>query len=333
MDIVELEEFLSRPDEAVIAAIKNLKGDIAILGAGGKMGPTLAMMLKRADRERRVYAISRFSDASLERRLKENDIDTIKCDLLDRSAYKKLPAVENVYYLAGMKFGATGNEPLTWAMNAYVPALVSEYFADSRLVIFSTGNVYPFTDAKSGGASEETLPGPIGEYAQSCLARERIFQYFSQKNKTPMTIIRLNYANEPRYGIIVDLTQKILKDEPIDLTMGFVNLIWQRDANSYIARAISIADSPPEILNVAGPETISVFELSKMIGRHISKEPRFVNNPADNALLSNAGKCFKLFGYPQMSLLEMVERITDWIKSGGQLLGKETKFQVRNGKF
>ncbi len=333
MNVVELERLLSEPDERVIEIVKRLKGDIVVLGAGGKMGPTLSIMLKRSAPEKKVYAVSRFSDEQVEKRLQANDIETIRCDLLDRNEYEKLPNVENVFYLVGMKFGSSGNEPLTWAMNAYVPALVAEHFRNSRIVVFSTGNVYPFVGTKSGGATEQTPVGPIGEYAQSCLARERIFQYFAHKNKMPMTIIRLNYANEPRYGIIVDLATKLIKGEPIDLTMGFVNLIWQRDANSYIACAIDIAGVPAEILNVAGPETISVSELAKIIGRRIGKEPIFVNEPAETALLSNAGKCFRLFGYPQMSLLEMIERITDWVMSGGELLGKETKFQVRDGKF
>ncbi len=332
-NITKLEEQLSQPDQKTKEIINSLDGDIIVLGAGGKMGPTLSMMLKRSAPSKKIYAASRFTDSEVEAHIKSYGIETIKCDLLDKNSYKNLPLVENVYYLVGMKFGSSENQPLTWAMNAYIPSLVADYFKKSKIIILSTGNVYPFTDIRTGGATEQTLPDPIGEYAQSCLARERIFQYFSETHQTPMTIIRLNYSNEPRYGIIVDLALKILNDELIDLTTGYVNLIWQRDANSYIARSIILAKSPPEILNVTGPETVSVHQLAILIGNLLNKTPKFTNSPAQDALLSNASKCFKIFGYPQTTLLEMTEQIVSWLKSGGKLLGKETKFQVRNGKF
>jgi nucleoside-diphosphate-sugar epimerase len=336
-----LEDILSEPTEATKKVVADLSGDIAVLGAGGKMGPTLVMMLKKASGNKKIYAVSRFSDkavrSSIERHRKASltgaQIETIEADLLDESNYRKLPNVENVFYLAGMKFGSTGDQPLTWAMNSYMPALVARHYKDSRIVAYSTGNVYPLVEITGGGATEQTTPEPIGEYAQSCLGRERMFEYFSQLNKTPVTLIRLNYANEPRYGIIVDLTLKILNNEPIDLTMGAVNLIWQRDANDYIIRSISLAKSPPAILNVTGPETISIRRLAEQIGETLSKKPKFVSHEATSALLSNASFCLSTFGPPQITLEQMVSMITEWVTAGKKTLNKPTKYEIRNGKF
>jgi nucleoside-diphosphate-sugar epimerase len=232
-----------------------------------------------------------------------------------------------------MKFGATGNQPLTWAMNAYVPAFVARQYNRSRIVALSTGNVYPFVEPRSGGAREEETPGPVGEYAQSCLARERIFQYFSSCFGTAVTLIRLNYANEPRYGILVDLTLKILHDEPIDLTMSSVNLIWQGDANNYIIQALSIAASPPGILNVTGPETLKVRDIAQRIGGVLGKQPRFIAQEAATSLLSNASKCVERFRKPTMGLDDMIGSIVTWVAAGKPVLGKPTKYNVRDGRF
>lgn len=328
-----LEDILSEPAEATKKVLANLAGDIVVLGAGGKMGPTLAMMLKKASSKKNIYAVSRFADKAVKTRIEQAAVKTIEIDLLDESVYQQLPNVENVFYLVGMKFGVTGNQPLTWALNSFLPGLVARHYKDSRMVVFSTGNVYPLVDIESGGATEKTPCEPIGEYAQSCLGRERIFQYFSQLNHTPTTIVRLNYANEPRYGIIVDLTLKILNNEPIDLTMGAVNFIWQRDANNYIIPAISLAQSPPAILNVTGPGTILIRQLAKQIGKELGSEPKFVSQEAQTALLSNASYCFSLFGYPKMSLDEMVSLIVKWVASGKKILDKPTKYDIRDGKF
>jgi len=328
-----LEDILSEPTEATRKALAQTSGDIVVLGAGGKMGPTLAMMLKKASSDKNVYALSRFSDKAVRGRIEQAGIETIELDLLDESHYSQLPNVANVFYLAGMKFGATGNQPLTWALNSFLPALVARYYKDARIVAFSTGNVYPLVDMNSGGATEETAPDPVGEYAQSCLGRERMFQYFSQLHGTPVTLVRLNYANEPRYGIIVDITQKILNDEPIDLTMGAVNLIWQRDANDYIIRAIGLAKSPPFILNVTGPDTVSIHQLAEQIGKKLDREPKFVSQEAKTALLSNASFCLSAFGYPQTTLEQMVSLIVKWVVSGKKVLCKPTKYDIRNGKF
>jgi nucleoside-diphosphate-sugar epimerase len=328
-----LEHILSEPTQATKNVLGGLEGDIVVLGAGGKMGPTLAMMLKKAADQKTVYAVSRFSNKAVKSRIEQAGIKTVELDLLDESHYFELPDVEDVFYLAGMKFGATDNQPLTWALNSFMPALIARHYKDARIVVFSTGNVYPLVDINRGGATELTAPDPVGEYAQSCLGRERIFQYFSQLNGTPTTIIRLNYANEPRYGIIVDLTRKILKDEPIDLTMGAVNLIWQRDANDYIIRSISLAQSPPAILNVTGPDTVMVRQLATQIGRELNKKPAFISTESQTALLSNASYCSSIFGYPQMKVEEMVSVIVKWVTSGKPVLDKPTKYDIRDGKF
>jgi len=328
-----LEDLLSEPWKATREMLAQLPGDVAVLGAGGKMGPTLTLMIKKAAPRKTVYAVSRFSDRALRDRIAGRGIEIVEADLLDESVYARLPDAPNVFFLAGMKFGATGNQPLTWAMNVYVPALVAQRYRASRLVALSTGNVYPFVDPKSGGATETDAPVPVGEYAQSCLGRERIFAYFSARFAMPVTLIRLNYANEPRYGILVDLTQKVLHDEPIDVTMGTVNLIWQGDANNYILRALSSAASPPAILNVTGPQTLAVRDLARRIGRLLGKEPRFVAQEATTALLSNASNCVACFGPPATALDEMIHSIVTWVAAGKPVLNKPTKYNVRDGRF
>jgi len=328
-----LEDILSEPTEATKKIVAGLTGEIVVLGAGGKMGPTLAMMLKKASPDKRIYAVSRFSDKAVRSRIQRAQVETIEADLLDESQYHNLPDVENVFYLAGMKFGSTGNQPLTWALNSFVPALVARHYKNSRIVAYSTGNVYPLVDIAGGGATEQTAPEPVGEYAQSCLGRERMFEYFSQLYKTPVTLVRLNYSNEPRYGIIVDLTFKILNEEPIDLTMGAVNLIWQRDANDYIIRAITLAESPPAVLNVTGPDTISIRNLAEQICNTLGKKPKFVSRGAPSVLLSDASYAFSKFGPPQTALEQMVEMIAKWVAAGKKTLNKPTKYEIRNGKF
>ena len=327
-----LEDELSEPWGRPAEAARLIDGDILVLGAGGKMGPTLARLLRRAAAGT-VHAASRWSDGAARERLERAGVRTAAVDLLDRDAYRGLPEAATVYYLAGMKFGASARQDLTWAMNAYVPALVAERFRDSRIVVFSTGNVYPFVPVESGGAREDTQPEPVGEYAQSCLARERMFQYFSGRYGTPATIVRLNYANEPRYGIIVDVASKILRDEAVDLSMGHVNLIWQGDANNYIAAAAGLAASPPAILNVAGAGTVRLRDLAARLGNLLGREPRLAGREQPTALLADASRCFGLYGPPRASLEWMTERIAGWLAAGGRTLGKPTKFQVRDGRF
>ena len=333
VDEYGLEAVLSDVTNQTKERISGLDGDIVVLGAGGKMGPTLAMMLKKAAGRKNVYAVSRFSDKAVRDRLEKAGVKTIVADLLNEADYKQLPDVKNVYYLVGMKFGATGKEPLTWAMNTFVPALVARHYKNARIVVFSTGNVYPFVKIRSGGPKEDTPPAPIGEYAQSCLGRERIFQYFSQRYNTVATIVRLNYANEPRYGIIVDITQKILNGEPIDLTTAAVNLIWQRDANDYIAQSITLAKTPPTILNVTGDNIVMVRRLACQIGKELGRKPKFTGNQSPTALLSDAAYCFSEFGPPKTSLTEMLSIIAQWVAAGKGTLAKPTKYDVRSGNF
>ena len=333
LDEHALEDILSQPSDSTKEIVAGLDGDIVVLGSGGKMGPTLCMMLKKGSSNKKIYAVSRFSDEDVRNRIEDMGVETVQIDLLDESLYCQLPDVKNVFFLAGMKFGASGNQPLTWAMNSFLPGIVARHYKKSRIVVFSTGNVYPLFDINSGGPSEDTAPEPIGEYAQSCLGRERIFEYFSQLNNTPMTIIRLNYANEPRYGIIVDLTRRIINYEPIDLTMGAVNIIWQRDANDYIIRSISLAKSPPTILNVTGQDILLVRKLAEQIGKELKIKPRFISQRAQTALLSNASLCINKFGPPQTELSEIISLIVKWVASGKTVLNKPTKYDIRNGKF
>jgi len=328
---------LIEPSQSLVEQFKRLDGDIIILGIGGKMGPDLARMAKeaidRAGVKKKVIGVSRFSSGDLRQKLESFGIETIACDLLDDGQLNSLPDVKNVIFLAGKKFGTKGNEYYTWAMNSYLPGRVAEKFKNSRMVIFSTGNVYPLVSVKSGGASEENPTGPVGEYAQSCLGRERVFEYFSRKYNIPMTFFRLNYANDLRYGVLYEVASAVQEGRPIDLRMGHVNLIWQGDANEYALRALSITKSPPCIINVTGPETVSIRWLAERFGEGFGKKPIFVNEEEDTALLSNAGKAHQLFGYPKVSLCQMIDWQIEWLKSGGEVLNKPTHFQEREGEY
>ena len=333
----QLELYLSEPTDEVIASIAALEGDILILGVGGKMGPTLAKQAKRAIElagiAKKVIGVSRFSTQGLREGLHEAGIKTIAADLLSEDCLQNLPDTQNVILMAGRKFGSTGNEHLTWAMNGYMPGRVAEKFRSSRLVIFSTGNVYPLTPVSHGGATESSQIAPIGEYAQSCLSRERICTYFSLQYDTPMTILRLNYAIDLRYGILLDIAEKVYAEEPISLEMGNVNVIWQGDANAIALRAFAHCQSPPLVLNVTGPETVSVRSLALRFGTLFNKSPNFEDQEAETALLSNASQCHRLFGYPHVSLEQMIEWTAEWIRIGGTTLQKPTHFEVRDGKF
>ena len=333
MDEKGLEGLLSELTEGTRKVVGGLSGDIVVLGAGGKMGPTLAMMLKKAAPGKTVYAVSRFGDAAVKERLEAAQVQTVTADLLEQGSYAGLPDVPNVYYLVGMKFGSAQNEAMTWALNSFVPGLVAQHYRKARIVVFSTGNVYPCVSNDSGGAREDTPPNPVGEYAQSCLGRERVFQYFSQTNNTPMVIDRINYANEPRYGVIVDMVRSILNDEPIDVSTGAVNLIWQRDANDYIAQSITRADVPAAIINVTRAETYMLRDVAQRIGELLGKKPGFTSTEMPTSFIANASRCAKLFGAPKTTLAEMVEMITRWVAAGKDVLGKPTKFSVRDGKF
>jgi len=334
----ELEDLLSRPDEATASAIAALDGDLLILGASGKMGPSLARLARRAIDQagvkKRVIAVARFTNDRLLSEFAAQGIEAIASDLLDRGSLDQLPDIENVIFMAARKFGTSGEEHLTWAMNTYLPGLVAERYRDSRIVTFSTGNVYPLRQLVDGGAVETTAVAPVGEYAQSALGRERMFEYGSMRWHTPVVILRLNYAVELRYGVLVDIGRSVFERRPIDLGMPRVNVIWQRDANSWCLRSFAHCQSPPLVLNITGPETLSVRELALEFGQHFGVEPTFVSSTeVSSALLSDVNKARGLFGSPTVRPKEMIEWIANWIRDGGAALNKPTHFQTRDGKF
>jgi len=337
MDVTSLYQQLLKPSDALLSAITRLDGDIIILGVGGKMGPALAKLAKEAidtlGLKKDVIGVARFSEPGLQNELERHGIKTYSTDLLDDAQLQKLPNVKNVLYLAGMKFGTTGKEALTWAMNSYLPGRVAEKFKDSRIVAFSTGNVYPLMPVTSGGANENQVTAPIGEYAQSCLGRERIFQYFSVKNNTPILIYRLNYANDVTYGVLLDIAKAVKEQRPIDLRMGYVNVIWQGEANEFAIQSLHHCTVPSTILNITGPEVVSVKSIAGEFGSLFHTKPSFINEEQSTALLSNASKSFRLFGPSKVSLKQMIEVIAEWVKTGGKTLDKPTHFQEREGKF
>ena len=334
----ELEELLSRPDDQTVEAMRALDGDLLILGAGGKMGPSLVRLARRAcDRagvKKRIIAVARFSNPKLPGELAEANIETVTCDLLDREALAKLPDIPNVIFMAARKFGTSGGEHLTWAMNTYLPGLVADRYRDSRIVAFSTGNVYPLRSISEGGAHETTPVGPVGEYAQSALGRERMFEYGSAQWGTPGVILRLNYAVELRYGVLVDIGLAVFEKRPVNLAMPRVNVIWQGEANSWCLRSFAHCQTPPLILNITGAQALSVRELALQFGRQFGLEPIFtLPDEGSSALLSDSSKARKMFGDAEVSPTQMIAWIAGWIRQGGPLLNKPTHFQARDGKF
>lgn len=335
--VQELEENLSRPSPALVEEMAQLDGDLMILGAGGKMGPSLVRMacraLREAGRSSTVHAVSRYSNPESKREIEAAGGDAIAIDLLEPGALDTLPDARNLIYMAATKFGTSGREFLTWAQNAYLPGLVGSRYRDSRIVAFSTGNVYPLVPVTSGGSVESDPVGPVGEYAQSCLGRERLFEYASHVYGTEVLLYRLNYAVELRYGTLVDIALAVHGGEPIDLAMGHLNVIWQRDANEAALRSLALASSPPRVLNVTGPETVSVRRVALALGELLGREPELVGEEQDTALLSNAGQAHRLFGYPSTTLQEMIELVAAWVKADGVTHGKPTKFGERTGRF
>ena len=337
VDLKQLEQDLTKPSAALIADIKKIEGDIILLGIGGKMGVSMGKLavdaLKAAGMNNRVIGVSRFSDAKAKAELEAVGVETIACDLLNDAELQQLPDAKNVIYLAGNKFGTTGKEGFTWAMNAYLPGRVAEKYKNSNIVAFSSGNVLPFVPVTSGGVAENVTPEPIGEYAQSCLGRERIFEYFAKQNQTPILIYRLNYAVDFRYGVLMEIAKSVLSEKEIDLTTENVNVIWQGDANEIALRSLLHCEAPAKILNVTGPEILSIRWIAEEFGKIFNKSPKFINQPAGSALLNNASECHRLFGYPKVTIREIIDITATWINNGGDEFGKATHFQERGGKF
>jgi len=336
-DVQQVENALSEPTDEVIATMRKMKGDMIILGVGGKMGLTIARMAKRssdaAGIKRRIIGVSRFSSGDVESRLQTHGIETVRCDLLDGKQVDKLPEAPNVLYMAAQKFGTTGDQPTTWAINTGVPMLVGRRYGRSRIVVFSSGNVYPLTPIRNGGSVETDEVQPIGEYANSVLGRERIFDYYSRELGSPTALIRLFYSHDMRYGVLVDMAEYVWNEKPIDLSMGHVNVIWQRDANAMTLRAFDHVSVPSAIFNVVGDEVVSVREACNKFGQIMGKKPRFVGEEAENALLGNGKASFELIGRPTVAADEMIQCIADWIMQSGESFEKPTHFQTRDGKF
>lgn len=332
-----LEERLSRPTPEAVREIGQLKGDLVILGVGGKMGPTLARMARRAldqaGLRHRVIGVARFSDARSRQSLEAAGVLAVPCDLLDRSQVLKLPDAAGVISAVGQKFGTTGAEATTWATNAYLPGLIAERYRGVPTMAFSTGNVYPLVPVDSAGATEETPPGPVGEYAQSALGRERMFEYFCRRDGTPTSIYRLNYAVELRYGILLEIALKVWNGTPIDVRMGYVNVIWQGDANAIALRMLFLGSTPPRIYNVTGTETLAVRDLAERFGELLGKKPVIEGQEAATALLSNPMRAVDRFGAPRTGINRMIGWVADWVKNNGRTLNKPSHFETRDGKF
>ncbi len=335
--VEQLEELLSRPAPWLVEALSRLEGDIVVLGVSGKMGPNLARMARRASdaagRRRRVIGVARFSDPQARKALEAHGVETIQGDLLDPALVEALPDAPNVVYMVGVKFGTTGNEPFTWAVNTCVPALVCRKFRRSRIVAFSTGNVYGLAPAGGRGSIEGDPFRPCGEYAMSCLGRERIFEFFAHALGTPMVLVRLNYAVELRYGVLLDLAQTIMRGEAVDLSMGYANVIWQGDASAMALAALGAAASPPLPLNVTGPERLSIRAVCAELARQLGQPVRFTGVEAADALLSDARAAIGRFGPPSVTPQQMIAWIVHWLRHGGATLGKPTHFDSRDGRF
>jgi nucleoside-diphosphate-sugar epimerase len=329
-----VEDFMTTPSDALVADLAATPGDILVLGVAGKMGPTLARLARRAAPDKRVIGVARFSEAGVREELARAGIETIAADLLERDALERLPKAANVVFMAGRKFGAAGNVPLTWAMNVQVPAMVAEIFKAARIVAFSTGCVYPFVPVESGGATEDVpaVPPP-GDYATSCAGRERMFEYFSAKHGTPGRLFRLNYAIDMRYGVLHDIGRKVRDSETIDLTMGHVNVIWQGDANAIALRCLAHTTKPTTPINVTGPETIEVRWLAGEFGKILGKTPKFDGKPSPTGWLNNSARMVKEFGAPSVPLARMVEWTADWLAHDRTTFNKPTHYEVRDGKY
>jgi nucleoside-diphosphate-sugar epimerase len=335
--VSELEALLSEPSAYLVDVMRHVPGDILVLGVAGKMGPTLARMARRASdlagTPRRVIGVARFSSPEAESALQEQGVETVRCDLLDEEAVRRLPDAPNVVFMAGRKFGSTGSEPLTWAMNCFLPSVICRRYAGSRIVAFSTGNVYGLTPVGSGGSKEEDPPGPVGEYAMSCLGRERMFEHFSIADGTPTVILRLNYAVEMRYGVLVDLARRIAAGDPIDLAMGYFNAIWQGDANAMALACLAHTSTPARVLNIAGARELSVRQTCEQLAGLLGSRLEFAREEAPDALLSDASRAWSMFGPPRVDVDRLLRWTADWVGRGGGTLDRPTHFESRDGRF
>lgn len=333
----QLEEIISRPSARTADLFSQLDGDMLVLGVAGKIGPSLCLMMKRAcvqaGVQKKILGVSRFGDVQLKKHLVKSGIEIIQGDLLEGDFLKKLPKVKNVFFLAGMKFGSEQNLAQTWAVNAYLPAMVAESFKNSNIVAYSTGCVYPLVDIKSGGSKETDKPEPVGEYAQSCLGRERMFEFGSHKHGTRVSAIRLNYAVELRYGVLVDIALKVKNRIPVDLSMGYFNVIWQGDANNMVLQSLQFADSPPKILNITGKEILSVREVALEFGKLFKRQPEFIGEESETALLSNPQQAMQMLENPAVSIQQVIKWTAEWLTRNKTILNKPTHFEVRDGKY
>lgn len=332
-DIAQLEDLLCRPSQALIDDLKTVEGDIMVLGVAGKMGPTLAGLAKAAAPERRVIGVARFSDPTVKDWLQARGVETLNCDLLDEAAIRALPEIPNIVFMAGRKFGAEGDLSLTWAMNSHVPALVAQAFPSSRIVVFSTGCVYPFVPVDGKGSEEDMPPDPPGEYAQSCVGRERMFEYFSKKYSTPGRLFRLNYAIDMRYGVLHDIATKVLQGVPIDVSIGHVNFIWQGDAASQALRCLAHCTTPTSPINVSGHEILVVRDLAAKFGQRFGRAPVIVGTEDPKAWLTDTSQAVKLFGKAIVDTEQLIAWTADWVTRSMPSFGKPTKYEVRDGRY
>ncbi len=336
-DDEELEEYLSRPSPPVIDSLRRSPGDVIVLGAGGKMGPSLTSMLRRAANEigdgRDIIAVSRFSSDAAASRLENAGVRVVRADLGDRDAVARLPDAPNAIYMAGQKFGTRDLPSLTWAQNTLVPAMVAERFAGSRIVAFSTGNVYPLSPVDGPASRETDALTPIGEYANSCVGRERVLEHVSRTTGARVALVRLNYAVDLRYGVLVDIAHRLIAGDAVPLGMGYVNVIWQGDANAQAIRCLALAASPPFVVNVTGPEQLSVRDAATRLADLLGVTPRFDGTEAADALLSDTTRAQSVFGAPTVATDTLIEWVASWVGGGGTRLGKATKFEVRDGRY
>lgn len=333
----ELLEFISRPSERLVADIKKLPGDIMVLGAGGKVGPSLAITARRAfdaaGLKRRVVAVSLFDYPGAAASMREAGVEVIEADISDSAQLASLPDIDNIIYMVGKKFGTEGNQPLTWQVNVTLPAMVAQRFPKANLVSFSTGNVYGMAELHSGGFSEGDMLNPVGEYAQSCMGRERVLEYYSRHNNTPMLMFRLNYAIDMRYGVLYDIAKCVFEGRPVQVRQGVFNCIWQGDVCEYAIRSLLHTQVPPAKLNVSSPEAISIRWAAEEFGKRFGKEPVFEGEEGSRAMFSNCQKMVHLMGAPSVGVITMIDMVANWLKSGGEVIQAPTHFEATDGKF